>query len=83
MKKLTTIELSAVLSAHAARGLKRGGTCDGGTTPCMMEVQGYLRNEYYWSDQDMDYAVLWFDHNYKSNWTPEEFLSALQDAKLA
>lgn len=80
--RLTDEELSRVLTAHAAGGLKRAGGYDSHGYPCcIQQARWQLLNLP--QGQVFTPVTNWFDHNYEPSWTVEEFLAQLEARGLA
>lgn len=81
--RLTDEELSRVLTAHEAGGLKRCGKANQPAYPaCLMQT-----SRCYGTSTEIPLSlwskVRWFDGNYQPSWTTEEFLAALEARGLA
>jgi len=79
---MTDEELSRVLTAHEAGGLQRGGNGRVVGYPCCIQQAR-------WSIQKLPTRQVftditeWFDSNYQSTWTADEFLRQLERRGLA
>jgi hypothetical protein len=82
MTKLTDEELSRVLSAHEAGGLRRQGGSVPGYPACIVQA---AKQEFYGGDAAclMPLVTIWFDYNYRRSWTTDEFLAQLESQGLA
>lgn len=88
MKRYDDVQLSRILSAHAAGELISGGQnwyvdwCDHEWRSCLVQAAELVpfpgrchgRNQL---------AVEWFDRNYNRNWTVDQFLRQLERVGIA
>ncbi len=82
--KFTDEQLSRVLTAHELGGLKRGGAHQTNAYPCcLLQCAGAIMNSFaedahsVFGDESLVPTAVWFDANYQTTWTTDEFLDQL------
>lgn len=85
--RLTDEELSRALTAHEAGGLKRGYSQRSSAYPCCLFQAAFSISSFvdvdFSKDRWMNPGIDWFDKAYRSSWTTDEFLAALEARGLA
>lgn len=82
MIKFNDEQLSKILTAHASGGLERYGALDRPGYPgCIMQIAFGLSRLISSNDVTSDpwFDINWFDENYNSGWSEEEFLEKLAE----